>query len=245
MLALMALALFGCAKPESKAASDATKTPESASNLESKPPEEPKGLPISSVPADLKTEAFSYYGLENLSPIEYEVISSAIGAPQTGTSTTTLAEVKDDIARFVTSRTGEALSQMGDEEVEARKDGVYNTKIGGHPVEPAQLVLPSDLAAGKTWSTKGKVTAQTAQGLKTFDQSFEYKVIGTEKVKTKAGEFDSLKVTAKGTITVDGKKNQSEVVAWYVKRVGTVKMDIRSSGDRKVSMTIEATKVPG
>ncbi len=244
--ALIGPAVTGCAKKDEGKAPPVAEAPPSGN--EPKPvsgsEQSPKGLPISSVPADLKHEAFDYYGLENLAPMEFEVVSTALTTVESGTATTTLSAVEGGVAKFITARTG-TLSQMGDEEVEVRKDGVYNTKIGGHPIEPAQLVLPVDLAVGKTWTTSGKVTAQTPQGLKTFDQKFSYRVVGPEKVKTKAGEFDSLKVLANGTITLDGKKNQSEVVAWYVKRMGTVKMEIKSTGAQKVTMSIQATKVPG
>lgn len=242
----MLLALGGCAKPDdAKTGEDAGKEAVAGSSESvDKGGENPSGPALSSVPAGLKHDGYAYYGLDNPSPIQYEVVSSALPEIDTGSATTKLTAVEGEIARFVTTRTGTALAQMGDEEVEARKDGIYYTKIGGHPVEPAQLVLPAELPAGKAWNTKGKVTAQTAQGVKTFDQSFKYKVAGVEKVKTKAGEFDAIKILANGEITLDGKKNQSEIAAWYVKGLGTVRMAITATGPQKVTMTIEATKVP-
>lgn len=213
-----------------------TKTPET---VEQTPPQ-PAGLPLSQVPEPVKTAGYEYYGLGFEKAIEYEVDSSTLGNDLTGASTTTLTAVDNGVAKFETNRTG-ALSNMGAEVIEARPDGIYNTKIGGQDVSPAQLVMPADIAVGKSWRGKGSMKLQDGRS---FSQDMTYKAVGNEKVKTKAGEFDALKITANGNLALDGQKSQTDVSAWYVKGIGTVKMVIHTKGKDSGSMTIEATKVP-
>lgn len=195
------------------------------------------GLPIEQVPAELKTEGYEYYGLSHGAPIEFEVVMPNSSTPETGTAVTKLTAVKDGVATFVTDRTG-PLESLGSEELIVKPDGIYNTKIGGQPVEPVQLVMPADVSVGKVWTSKGKIKLQDG---KTFTQDMKFKVVGREKVKTKAGEFDALKVTAQGEITVGDKRSQSNITAWYVKGLGTVKMAITTSSPPG-KMTVEATK---
>lgn len=195
------------------------------------------GLPIDQVPAELKTEGYEYYGLTHGQPIEFEVSMPNSTTPDTGTATTKLTAVKDGVATFVTERTG-PLESLGAEELIVKKDGIYNTKIGGQPVEPVQLVMPADVPIGKTWASKGKIKLQDGQ---TFTQDMKFKVAGQEKVKTKAGVFDSLKITAQGEIKVGDKRSQSNITAWYVKGLGTIKMEITTSNPAG-KMTVEATK---
>lgn len=244
-LAALAAALVGCNNTGGDKPADATGDTAVKSEAEGgKETAEAAGPPMNSVPAEVKTAGYEYYGLDNVQPIEYQIVATNLPSTETGSATNKLIKVENGVATFVSTKTGTTLASMGDEEVEARKDGIYYTKIGGHPVEPPQLVLPAELTAGKSWTTKGKVTAQTQQGLKTFDQNFTYKVAGVEKVKIKAGEYEALKVTAKGEIVVDGQSNKSDMTAWYVKGLGTVKMEIVTTGERKGTMTIEATKTP-
>lgn len=195
---------------------------------------------LDAMPANLKHQGFAYYGLGQTGAMTFEVISSMNPAPSTGEATSRLVSIEGGAAKFVTSRTG-PLAQLGDEEIEVRPDGIYNTKLGGEPVEPAQLVIPAELPVGKSWTTKGSV--KLADG-KTLDQNIQFKVVGTEKVKTKAGEFDSLKVTATGQIKYDGTTSQSQVVAWYVKDLGIAKMTI-STDKPKGTMSVELLKKPG
>jgi len=195
---------------------------------------------MDSLPANLKHEGFAYYGLGNTGELGFEVISSLAPGPSTGNASSKLVAIEGGAAKFITSRTG-PLAQLGDEELEVRPDGIYNTRLGGEPVEPAQLVIPSELPKGKTWTTKGSVKLATG---KTLDQNIDYTVVGIEKVTTKAGEFDALKVTAKGQIKFDGKTSQSQVAAWYVKDLGIVKMTI-STDVPKGTMKVELLKKPG
>jgi hypothetical protein len=195
------------------------------------------GLPVDQVPAELKTEGYAYYGLEHGQPIEFEVVMPKSTTAETGSATTKLTAVKDGVATFITERTG-PLESLGAEELIVKKDGIYNTKIGGQPVEPVQLVMPADVHVGKVWASKGKIKLQNGQ---TFTQDMQFKVAGQGKVKTKAGEFDALRVTAQGEIRVGDKRSQSNITAWYVKGLGTVKMEITTSNPPG-KMTVEATK---
>lgn len=228
-------AILGCDKKDETGKSEPPKTTEPT--VSSSGSGGPGSLSIDQVPAELKSEGFDYYGLAHTAPIEFEVLMPNSTSPETGTANTKLTEVKDGVATFITERTG-PLEQLGAEELVVKKDGIYNTKIGGQAVEPVQLVMPADVPVGKTWTSKGKIELQNGQ---TFTQDMTFKVASQEKVKTKAGEFDALKITARGTITVGEKRSQSNIAAWYVKGLGTVKMEITTS-DPKGKMTVEATK---
>lgn len=243
--AFLAALIFGlaCNKPDEKKSDGDASGPAAAKSSEGEAtgssPETPPP-PMDALPANLKHEGFAYYGLGNSGELSFEVISSLAPGPSTGNASSKLVAIEGGAAKFITTRTG-PLAQLGDEELEVRPDGIYNTRIGGEPVEPAQLVIPSELPKGKTWTTKGSVKLATG---KTLDQNIVYTVVGAEKTKTKAGEFDALKVTAKGEIKFDGKSSQSQVAAWYVKDVGIVKMTI-STNEPKGTMTVELLKKPG
>jgi hypothetical protein len=237
---LLVAAISGCSKPASPDTAD-TKGPVQAKGEETASPSAAKPAPDpSTIPSEVKHTGYPYYGLDHAKPIEYEVRRSDRSDTSMGTATTRLTVVKDGVAGFITERTG-ALSELGAEEVEARKDGIYNVRIGGKEVKPQQLVMPADLAVGKTWSTKSAVELDTGR----VEESLNFKVAGQEKVKTKAGEFDAMKVTASGEFKVGDQSAKANVTAWYVKEVGTVKMTIvrNDPGGKPLTMTVEATKV--
>lgn len=247
LAALLAGGIFAGCSPKEEAKTEPAKTSQGSSSQENKTPDtaeetppQPAGLPLSQVPGNVKTAGYEYYGLGFEKAIEYEVDSSTLGNDLTGASTTTLTAVDNGVAKFETNRTG-ALSNMGAEVIEARADGIYNTKIGGQDVSPAQLVMPADIAVGKSWRGKGSMKLQDGRS---FSQDMTYKAVANEKVKTKAGEYDALKIVANGSLSLDGQKSQTDVSAWYVKGIGTVKMVIQTKGKESGSMTIEATKVP-
>jgi hypothetical protein len=236
LIALAAfLALTGCSK-------DATVKEPAPGASGSTAGEDPKtgqpSLPLSAVPDEVKLSGYAYYGLEKTGPVEFEVVMPNDPTPQTGTSTTRLIKAENGEAVFLTERTG-PLQQLGSEELVAKKDGIYNTRIGGQAVEPPQLVMPADLTVGKAWTTQGKITLPDGQ---TFEQKMSLKAVAMEKVKTKAGEFDALKVTAAGETKFQGKTSKSNITAWYVKGLGAVKMIIETS-EPKGKMTVEATKI--
>jgi hypothetical protein len=191
--------------------------------------------PDAAVPDALRHAGYDYYGLGYAEPIEYEVVGPTVSTPAASSSKTTFVEMKDGKAVYRTERTG-ALAQFGVEEIELRPDGVFNTAIGGQPVEPDQLAMPADLAVGKSWESKGKIELQTGQVL---EQSFLYKAVAEEKIQTKAGQFDAIKIAADGTIKVDGKTSKLKIEAWYVKGIGNVLIKTQSA---EGTMRVEAIK---
>lgn len=240
LISLLTATLWGCSKPADSVKTD-TKGPVEAGGEQVASPSAAKNAPDpSTIPAEVRHTGYAYYGLDHVKPIEYEVRRSDRTDTSSGTATTRLTAVKDGVAGFITERTG-ALSELGAEEVEARKDGIYNVRIGGKDVKPQQLVMPADLAVGKTWSTKSAVDLDSGR----VEESLNFKVAGQEKVKTKAGEFDAMKVTASGEFKVGEQSAKANVTAWYVKNVGTVKMTIvrDNPGGKALTMTVEATKV--
>jgi len=241
-LALMAaaLTLAGCPK-SNEGKTDATNPSASGSGTPTEGTSDApaKAPSLSELPPNLKHEGFAYYGLAQSGAMAFEVISSMEASPSTGEATSRLVSIEGGAARFITSRTG-PLARLGDEELEVRPDGIYNTKLGGEPVEPAQLVIPAELPVGKTWTTKGSVKLADGQ---TLDQDISFKVAGQEKIKTKAGEFDALKITAQGQIKYGTTTSQSQVVAWYVKDLGIAKMTIVTDKP-KGTMSVQLLKKP-
>ena len=237
--------VWGCNKAPGQAAPKTSNTGGASStepkSAEGKAPEKisaPSGPPLASLPADLKHEGYAYSGLECDKTMEFEIKRPTDKAPQVGTQTNKLVSIEKGVAKFTTERTGLLADLVGTEEVELRHDGIYTTKTGGGPANPAQLDLPSEMPVGKTWTSHGVVTMLDGR---TIEQNVSFKVVGMEKVKTKAGTYDSLKVTGSGSLKAAGKELKMNLTAWYVKGLGNVLLNVSSP---EGSTRQEATKIP-
>lgn len=232
--------VWGCPK----SADDAAKAGETGKNgaaaSASNGAADSKPATLDSLPANLKHEGYEYYGLGQTQALGYEVISTVEPGASKGDSTSQLQSIEGGTAKFVTTRTG-PLAALGEQILELRPDGVYSTSMAGNKIEPPQLELPAELPVGKTWSTKGSVKLPDGR---TLEQDLQYKVVGEEKVQTKAGEFDALKVTVSGQIKFGEEPNQSQVSAWYVKGIGVVKMTISTTNPRN-TMSVQLYRKPG
>ncbi len=84
-------------------------------------------------------------------------------------------------------------------EVEAVYDAEWNAMVSatGSRLEPVQRLLAFPLEAGKSWKSSFQITG--ADGGRSRGDS-DVTVVGFEKVRTPAGEFDAWKVQAKGWI---------------------------------------------
>lgn len=192
-----------------------------------------------SIPADVKTDAFDYYGLANAEPVPMEVVAD--GSPQrTGTQTTKLVQVENGVATYEIARTG-SLSALGTMTLEARKDGIYvkSTSIG--EIEGEQLELPTGLTPGKTWKTSLKIKRQDGSMV---ENDSTFKVVRQEKVKTPAGEFDALLIESTGPMKMEGNESKMSTKGWFVKGRGAVKMSITTTpkGQKPTTMVIQETK---
>ncbi len=196
-------------------------------------------LDRSLIPADLKTEAFEYFGLGNEEPTEMQVVISSDPGVKTGIVTTTLTEVKDGKASFTIERSG-GLMQLGTQKVVLQKEGIFVTESTDAILDTPQLELSSNLQPGSTWRSKLKVDKPGSQ----MDLSTTYTVKGIEKFTTKKGPREGLLVVAKGTGTANGQPITFESREWYVKGVGGVKAVLvtKAKAGQTQTITIEETK---
>lgn len=192
------------------------------------------------IPESLKTDAYHYYGLSNSNPVKMQLTVPGAKGPQPGEQTIAFKELKDDAAVFLTTRSG-SLEGLGTEEVSLEKDGIYILSSTVGDIGGKSLEMPSDLKPGTTWSKPSEVKRNDGSVSK-YDATF--KVIGTEKVKTKAGDYDALLITSDGPAEVNGQKLRMKSKNWYAKDVGVVKVEIETAPTKgsPQRIVIEATQ---
>jgi hypothetical protein len=226
------LALAGCqpkaAKaPEASAQEQANQTGTQVKVEEKTPPPPP-------VPDELKKDAYEYYGLANSKPIKMSLVFSNSTQKLEGDQVIRQVESKDGVPRFRVERTG-GLASLPGATLILKPDGLYVESLDQGEVPKPVLELPNGLTPGKRWSTANEFTLQ---GRKMKDAS-SYVVRRLEKIKVPAGEFDALLIEGQGEMTEDGQKSTAKMRSWYVKGIGSVKMEI----ERKVAGQKDAVKV--
>ncbi len=196
-------------------------------------------LDRSQIPAELKNDAYEYFGLGSEKPVDMQVVVSSEPGVKTGTVTTTLTEVKDGKAVFTIERTG-GLIQLGTQKVTLQKEGIYVTESTDAVLDSPQLELSSNLKPGSTWSSKLKVDKPGSK----MELATTYTVKGIEKFRTQKGPREGLLVLAKGSGTANGQPITFESREWYVKGVGGVKAVLvtKMKGGQSQTITIEETK---
>jgi hypothetical protein len=178
--------------------------------------------------------------LANDKPLTYEVKEGA-GEPTEGTQKIELKGVEKGQATYTITRTG-GLTEMGDEDLVVKPDGVYLTRSSWGQVEPPMLSFPAQVAEGKSWTTSSKMQDKDGRTV-TLDSSWT--VGKSEKIKVQAGEYDVVKVTGKGTLKLDKDSYPLNAEGWYSKELGAVKMVVKSkdnTGKDKASV-VELKKV--
>ncbi|MEZ0327858.1 MAG: hypothetical protein ACAH95_18330 [Fimbriimonas sp.] len=233
----LALLVVGCSPKDPATNTVGGKTPATptASNSDSTP----KALDRSQIPAELKTEAYEYFGLDNDKPVDMQVVVSSDPGVKTGTVTTTLSEIKDGKAIFTIDRTG-GLMQLGTQKVTLQKDGIYVTESTDAVLESPQMELSSNLQPGSTWNSKLKVDKPGSN----MELTTTYTVKGVQKFTTKKGPREGLLVVAKGSGTANGDPITFESSEWYVKGVGGVKAVLvtKTKSGKGQTITIEESK---
>ena len=193
---------------------------------------------VASIPAELKKDAFDYYGLGNEQPIDMEVVQSGGATSTTGTQYVTLKEVKGGEAIFEIGRTGN-LEMYGTQTVTLNDKGVYLTSSTTADIEGDRLELPNDLTPGRTWKNHLKI-----KGEREMDVVMNCKVVGVQKFTTKAGEREGLLITASGSGTLGGQKVTMDSKSWYVRGKGGLKSELVTTmpDGKKQIVTIQETK---
>lgn len=198
----------------------------------------PAGLPLDRLPAELRNDAFDYYGLGNTEAVPMEIRASSQPGTKPGTQTAIFTEVRDGEAVFVFICTG-SLQALGAREFVLKKDGLYATKLGDNAIEPPQIELASPLTPGKTWKTSGAVTLPNGQR---YVEKATYRVIGLETVKVKSKSYEALRVESSGTLVLDSVPYKTRATVWFAKGKGQVKAESELITKKvRNTVTIEAT----
>ena len=198
----------------------------------------PPGMPLSSVPADLQTEAYHYYGLDRAEP-EKLVLKRKDQPDSTGTQYVRLTKVGDMVATFEATRTGD-LSLLGSETLELRKDGIYGVAMSTGTISRPSMELPSNPTPGRIWPADEEVSTGTDK----LSIKGTYKVLGTEKVHTVAGDLDALHVHMDAQFKSGSQQGTMKEDAWYVKGYGAVKLSIvqKPKSGAEQTMSVELAK---
>lgn len=241
LAALMAsLFVVGCTGSATKEAENKPETPEVAAdnNAPAVSPSEKPALDLATLPAELKNDAFAYYGLGRTSPMTLKV--KAGQTESVGSQSVKFVEMANGKATFVI-KNGDALSAMGDNTVTLEAGGIKVLSSDKAKTNPDEWELPADLAPGKTWKT----TSELNTGTDSVKITLTNKVVGVQKVKTDVGEYaDALYITASGGGERNGNKLKMETKSWFVKDRGAVKVEITTTTpDGKAEVvTLEESK---
>jgi hypothetical protein len=227
---LAAASIVGCNRTAPEASQSAPAEIPAATS-----PAETRTVSLEELPVQLRNPAFEYYGLGNEQPVEMEMRAGA--QTFTGTMRTRFLGMRDGEARFAIERTG-GLASIGDMEVALTGDGIHVLSSTAGKLSSRTVEMPADLTPGRTWEERSVV--ETPQGSK-VEHVGQFKVVRTERVKTKAGEHDALLITSTGTMTQDGRESVMETKGWYVQGRGPVKLEIvsRTDGQPPAVVTIE------
>jgi len=228
------LILTGCTSPDP--------AKKEGSTTDASTPEK-KEVPIE-VGSKLKHQAYEWMGLDRTEPFTLEM-ADVQGAPAAeGTQTLKIISSDDKTAKYQITRDG-SMAKLGDEELEVREDGVYQTSMPQHTLAEPVMVMPADLGGGKSWTSKFNSTGPAGQKV---EFTINNKAERIEKVKTKAGEFDSLLIISTGSmsVTADGKteKTNLSTKSWYSKGLGNVKMtlEVKKADGTSNKVTVELVR---
>lgn len=226
LVAIASLSLLvGCQPKESDKPADETETTGSTTSGEN--PEDPGDeVPdevkddSADITAELKTNAFEYYGLDNKEPLTYTLEFN--GSTEEGTQQVKYQGLVDGAPTYTIVRTG-SLDQLGDETVAVKTDGVHLVKSSMGQLDSPSLALPADAAPGKKWTSTQSITSATGDQTKF---TMNYEVAGEESVQTDAGEFDCIVVKSTGTLQQGEVNTTFSGTVWHSKSVGTVKLTL-------------------
>ena len=192
-----------------------------------------QGMDLSKIPAELKGDAFEYYGLGRTEPIKMTVTQGGKSDP--ATQTVKLTKVEGGSAEFAIADDG-GLAALGEVVVSLDKNGIKVVSVNGQKADTETFELPNGLNKGKSWPFKMETGDLKVTGTNV--------VSGTESVKTDVGTYkDALLVVTTGTGQQGGQKVQFKSKQWLVKGRGQVKTEIsRVSGKTTQIVTMSESK---
>jgi hypothetical protein len=176
------------------------------------------------LPANQRHEGFVYSGLAAQKPLKYTVVLPGETEPTTVEQTVKFLKVENGIGKYDVIRTGPKASILGNETIWVQPDGVFTMTSTRGRLENPILGLPPDFKVGKEWKRSG-VFFDNPSMTKTEIED-DCKVAAAEKVKTAAGEFDTLRLDTTGTIKQATLTRKVTSKSWYAKDIGLVKCEI-------------------
>jgi hypothetical protein len=228
--------LLGCGSGDANSATNGVASGEKKPVLDTntEKPADP-GLSLDKIPADLKTDAYEYYGLGKAGDMNL-VLKSGKNEPQTGTQTVKLTKADAGRCEFEVSYGG-VLAQQGKMTMSLDKGGVRVIASDTIKQDPKTYELPSGLKPGLKWDTK------TVAGSE-IEVNSTNTVVGTQTVTTPVATYkDALLVVATGTGKNRGTPFKMESKIWLVKGRGAVRTEIvNSSGGKTETSTLEEAK---
>lgn len=216
----------------------APSTPDASTTTAAIAPRPAIDIPL---PESLKHQGYLFYGLANTKPMDLEVVSSTQSGVTTGTQTTRLVEVQGDKAIYQIERTGGLAMLMGNMEVSVEPTGIYVKSSDVAKVGERDLEIPADLKPGAAWTSR-TVSEKAGSG---FDVTNKFKVVGPKKVQTKKATYpDALLITSTGSGQLAGRKVTMDTKNWYVKGIGLVKSEMRTTepGGKASTITFQESK---
>jgi hypothetical protein len=187
------------------------------------------GLDLSKIPAELKNDAYEYYGLGRTDPIKMTVTQNGTSEP--ATQTVRLIKVENGKAEFTITNNG-GLDKLGEVMLSLEKNGIKVVSVNGQKSDAETFELPSGLKTGKTWPFKLE-----SNGMKLTGSNV---VKGTESITTAVGTYkDALLVVSTANGNQGGQNVQLKSKQWLVKGRGQVKAEITNvSGKNTQSVTM-------
>lgn len=133
--------------------------------------------------------------------------------------TVTVTAVESELIRFSHVRPGREpaeLEGLFTPDMRQVQSGTSGTRF-----DPPAPLIKIPMAVGDTWKNAAEMVTRDNAKSKT---DFEYKVVGTEKVKTPAGEFETFKIESGGWVTGVSWTGSVRVaqVQWYAPSIGRV-----------------------
>lgn len=222
VLILAALSIVAAGCNGTKTDDEATKPVPKVTDAAEKAPEETPAVADADVPEELKHDAYAYLGLKRTEALRYAV--TLPGQPaSTASRVIKLVSVEDGKLTFDEQYT-DSLAMLGNLTYEVTTDGVYTVKASAGEIGGRSMLMPAKLEPGATWESDSAIKLDSGGSA---DAKATYKVVGTEKVTTKAGEFEALKVTSTGTGKVAQDDVKLDTTMWLVRDMGMVKFTMK------------------
>jgi hypothetical protein len=234
-LALTGLVISGCQKSSTE--KNEAPAPKDSNVAESNAPVEPENSTKSTevdlsrdlIAADLKSDAYEYYGLARTEPMKF-MFKSGNNPAQTGSQTIKLMKAEKDFAEFELAYNN--MPQMQSMTLRLDKNGIRISDAASLKQAEDSYELPTGLVPGKTWVSK--TTPDSAISLNATT-----KVEGTGEVTTPVATYkDALIISLQGTGKAADKTFTMTMKSWLVKGKGTVRTEISNVSGGKTEKTI-------